>query len=81
MRQWIHAANGKWLTQSESNPTKDARIFIKSLPVNNPSNWVEWTDEQKMEYEKDHLKGEAAFNAFKQKVDLPTLMKEFGLVK
>lgn len=55
MRKTIHAEEGHWLTQSDSNKFRP-RVFVKSLPVNYPQYWTQWTDEQKNEYEKEHGK-------------------------
>lgn len=53
MRQWITANKGCWLTQSDTNPHRP-RVFVKSLPVNYPNAWTNWTEEQYQEYIKEN---------------------------
>ena len=80
MRKVIRASEGNWLTQSDTHPFNEVHIFIKSLPVNTPSNWVEWTDAQKTDYEQSHPSGEEAWKIFMSHFNLPVLLKEFGLI-
>lgn len=53
MRKFIFAKKNCWLTQSEDNSYRP-RIFVKSLPVNYPNKWTNWTEEQYQEYIKEN---------------------------
>lgn len=55
MRKTIYAKENCWLTQSPVNKRKP-RIFLKSISVNYPDCWENWTEEQYQEYIKEHGK-------------------------
>lgn len=55
MREWIFAKQNCWLTQSDGNKFRP-RVFLKSLPVNYPDKWTNWTEEQYQDYIKSNGK-------------------------
>ena len=55
MREWIFAKQNCWLTQSDGNEFRP-RVFLKSLPVNYPDKWTNWTEEQYQDYIKSNGK-------------------------
>lgn len=53
MKKFMFAKPNCWLTQKELKE-KEIRFFVKMVPNINPEKWVEWSDEQRKEYLKEH---------------------------
>jgi hypothetical protein len=52
-KKFIFPEKDHWLTQAVLK-VNEIRVFMKALVTDNPEEWVNWTNEQRSEYLKEH---------------------------